>query len=1558
MSNPTNSQFLSSDRYAVDASSGVWVANDLKSFAYSDGDAEENYILQALKASKDVSCASNELSARMKDWPSEYHLSAARRNVLAPLKIKKGSTVLELGCGMGAITRYLGELGADVIALEGSPRRAAIARERCRDLSRVTVVCDNIKNFRSDQRFDIVTLIGVMEYSPKFIGGDAPVEECLRIAKQYLKPDGALVVAIENRLGLKYWNNCAEDHTGRMFDSVHDSYSPGTVATFGREELKNLLTAAGFGSAVFFFPFPDYKLPSVVVRESALQHRTIDFAGIIGQPRSRDYSGQPHRHFSERLAWRTLEKNGLIPHLAHSFLVVCAQSEREHPLADNDWLVKIYNSDRSACYRTETTIYQDTRSNAIRVSKEKLYAALPEHAGPLAFNRDVEQNYIHGSLLSDELLLLMQQPNPLPSLFRKLKEYKNAVLRMSSTIKPDIRPGMCPGELVDCTPFNLIRSKDGLLHYIDNEWIAKEEVPLNFVLLRGVFGELIAKISYFNDPSPLARYATLKEFLFAIFRNMDQPLTENDIEQFCLREAAMQAQISDDPQSGEPLAQLLRERFTVPLKESLRIIQKISVNNLCKLLSEELKARERMPQTGSVRDAANGTIAASPNRTVPGPKGAGAQPRRNDVLPGCVSIVILTINQLNHTKECVESIQRRTPELHEIIFVDNGSTDGTVKWLRQQVKEHANYRLIENEKNLGFAKGCNQGMAEARGAYLLLLNNDVVVTAGWLNGLRESLDRDPVAGIVGPLTNNISGIQKDPNASYKDMQAMQAYADAFRARNRHRRIPLTRIVGFCMLFRRDLFETIGGLDEQFGSGNFEDDDFCLRARLAGFRNHIAGDVFIHHYGSRSFIGNKIDYRSTLTGNRKLFSQKWSGIPSDSITGKTLIVTSVLDNAQELADRGRIDAAISHLASGIGKVPDQPDLYHALAEILLDAERYQEALDALNTMPGVLKREQRSLVLFGTCQEGLGLLDAAERSVEQALQQPSSDAAVLNLKGRLAHARNQTAEAASWFQKAIDIDPGFGEPHTNLGIVTWLSGAQDNGISLMERGFILSPTSRVCAARYHEAITELQALGKAEAFFIEALALHPVNRRLAFLCIDLFIRQEKFDRAMQEIERAMAEFDIEDGLLSAALAVREKIGAKQALQGNTTKGSLAVSMIVRNEEKNIVRCLLSVKPIADEMIVVDTGSSDRTRDIAKALGAQVYDLPWSGDFAAARNFSLSKATAAWVLSLDADEVISELDHARLKEVLRASKPAAYSIVTRNYTKQVGSQGFISNNGAYPREEAGMGWFPSEKVRLFPNQRAICFENPVHEFVEGTVRKAGLPIHPADIPVHHYGRLDAERLAEKGESYYLIGKKKLEEKGGNDPKALFELAVQAGELKKFEEARLLFEKLVSLNPRYPFALFNLGFTYMELGLYQEALETTRKAYDLDPEHKECSINYAHCEIVSGDINRGVTLLETVLKKVPEYAPALAVLSTGYYLRDRKEEGLKILADLSRKGFNCTACLHDIAQGLHATGRFKEAVAVIEAAAKSKNVREDTSEILKKSYDAYLQAEERHC
>ncbi len=211
---------------------------------------------------------------------------------------------------------------------------------------------------------------------------------------------------------------------------------------------------------------------------------------------------------------------------------------------------------------------------------------------------------------------------------------------------------------------------------------------------------------------------------------------------------------------------------------------------------------------------------------------------------GLTSIVILTYNELSYTKKCIRSIQKHTPIAHEIIFVDNGSRDGTVRWLRNLVQENSNYKLIENERNLGFAKGCNQGILESSGEYILLLNNDVVVTDGWLSGMLECLNSSTETGIVGPMTNNVTGLQKIENSGYVSVDHFDDYAKSFRERYRYRRIPSARLVGFCMMFRRKLVESIDLIDERFGTGGYEDQDYCLRAELEGYRNLIAGDVFI------------------------------------------------------------------------------------------------------------------------------------------------------------------------------------------------------------------------------------------------------------------------------------------------------------------------------------------------------------------------------------------------------------------------------------------------------------------------------------------------------------------------------------------------------------------------------------------------------------------------------------------------------------------------------------------------------------------------------------------
>lgn len=237
------------------------------------------------------------------------------------------------------------------------------------------------------------------------------------------------------------------------------------------------------------------------------------------------------------------------------------------------------------------------------------------------------------------------------------------------------------------------------------------------------------------------------------------------------------------------------------------------------------------------------------------------------------SIVILTLNELPVTKLCLESIAACTPEPHEIIVVDNGSSDGTVQHLRGR-----DVRLIANRENRGFAGGCNQGILAAGGEHILLLNNDVVVTPGWLGGLQAALQSAPRVGLSGPVSNCVSGPQLDPGASYSTVEGLMKHAAA-RAEEAGGRVrPVERLVGFCLLLSREVVERIGLLDERFGRGNFEDDDFCRRARVAGYGLLIADGVFVHHFGSRTFAANRIDYGEAMEKNRAVFLAKWSREP--------------------------------------------------------------------------------------------------------------------------------------------------------------------------------------------------------------------------------------------------------------------------------------------------------------------------------------------------------------------------------------------------------------------------------------------------------------------------------------------------------------------------------------------------------------------------------------------------------------------------------------------------------------------------------------------------------
>lgn len=397
---------------------------------------------------------------------------------------------------------------------------------------------------------------------------------------------------------------------------------------------------------------------------------------------------------------------------------------------------------------------------------------------------------------------------------------------------------------------------------------------------------------------------------------------------------------------------------------------------------------------------------------------------------------------------------------------------------------------------------------------------------------------------------------------------------------------------------------------------------------------------------------------------------------------------------------------------------------------------------------------------------------------------------------------------------------------------------------------------------------------------DAAQLYPDSRGLAHAHAELLARCGHDAVALKACEAFLLRFGVDGELLDTALSLRNLIGPYTRL-AEEGSDSISLCMIVKDEERHLPRCLDSIRPAVHEMIVVDTGSTDRTRDIATLFGARLFDFPWNGSFSEARNHGIDQAKGRWILLLDADEVLSVRDHASIAQTSASAGMQAFSVLTRNYTRQVNAQGWTPNDGSYPDAEAADGWKPSWKVRLFPNDPRFRFRGEVHEMVETSLREAGIMIRQAPFVVHHYGELEEDpgRLAAKRQRYFEIGRRKLEA-NPDDLTALAELAVQAGELGNFAEAITLWDRLLSSRPDNVEALFNKGYNLMMLKRYEESLVASQQALELDPDLKEAAFNLATCKLYTGAPEEGIVIAEEYVSRYPDY-PLLNAILVALYL-----------------------------------------------------------------------------
>lgn len=242
-----------------------------------------------------------------------------------------------------------------------------------------------------------------------------------------------------------------------------------------------------------------------------------------------------------------------------------------------------------------------------------------------------------------------------------------------------------------------------------------------------------------------------------------------------------------------------------------------------------------------------------------------------------VSVVVVTFGNRELTRLCLESVRCFTADVErEVVVVDNGSTDGTPELLQRLAGAHGDVRVILNGENRGFAAATNQGVRAARGQLLCLLNNDTVVTPGWLRTLAGAVHDDPGLGMVGPVSNAV-GNEARVRRGYRDLAELPGWAAARSARLAGRSFPIPMLALFCTVLRREVWERVGPLDEQFGAGMFEDDDYSRRVRAAGFALCCRQDVFVHHWQRAGFkLLGEDAYLRLYEENRARFRAKWSG----------------------------------------------------------------------------------------------------------------------------------------------------------------------------------------------------------------------------------------------------------------------------------------------------------------------------------------------------------------------------------------------------------------------------------------------------------------------------------------------------------------------------------------------------------------------------------------------------------------------------------------------------------------------------------------------------------
>lgn len=467
--------------------------------SYSDGDVEID-ILNFVKEGLDVT----QIPKNRRSYACAYHLSAWRENIINWYPLKKTDRVLEIGAGCGAITGALCRNAGSVVSVDLSKRRAEINYERHKGYDNLEIMVGNLNDMEFQGGFDYVILIGVFEYAMSFTKGEKPYETFLNHIKRFVKPGGKILMAIENRLGEKYFAGAFEDHTDTFFLGLNEYEDNSAVRTFSKQELTDIFRNCGLEHLKFYYPYPDYKFPSEIYTDE-----TINSASY-----GREYMNlYPTRYslYNEKSVVDALVREGVMQCFANSFFVEALVGEAKEPEEEQVIYAKM-NSGRKEEFRIATIIYQGKEKYVIKKPLNEKSVAHIERVAIKSRMNNIEEllnlpgKYKDGvtryEFLTDENLdtriSRMMGQGKTDEILEVIKEIQKILMEHSgvvnyhteefekifgsSKMQAERAATVCPAN-IDCICDNIICQKDGYV-IIDGEWIFDMPIPVDFILWR------------------------------------------------------------------------------------------------------------------------------------------------------------------------------------------------------------------------------------------------------------------------------------------------------------------------------------------------------------------------------------------------------------------------------------------------------------------------------------------------------------------------------------------------------------------------------------------------------------------------------------------------------------------------------------------------------------------------------------------------------------------------------------------------------------------------------------------------------------------------------------------------------------------------------------------------------------------------------------------------------------------------------------------------------------------------------------------------------------------